>query len=33
LEQLVVEHGMLDEREIEARADEFGTGKRDEVFY
>ncbi|HZG59325.1 MAG TPA: nitrile hydratase accessory protein [Anoxybacillus sp.] len=33
LEQLVVEHGMLDKHEIETRANELRTGKRDEVFY
>ncbi|CAM3971891.1 nitrile hydratase accessory protein [Alicyclobacillus pomorum] len=33
LERLVVETGMLDKSEIEARANEFLTGERDEVFY
>ncbi|MFC3883459.1 nitrile hydratase accessory protein [Bacillus songklensis] len=33
LERLVVETGMLDKREVEARASEFRTGERDEVFY
>jgi nitrile hydratase accessory protein len=33
LERLVVETGKLDKREIDNRANEFLTGKRDEVFY
>jgi nitrile hydratase accessory protein len=33
LERLVVETGMLDKSEVEARANEFLTGERDEVFY
>ncbi|WP_017728922.1 nitrile hydratase accessory protein [Halalkalibacterium ligniniphilum] len=33
LESLVVETGMLDKCDVDARAKEFLTGERDEVFY
>lgn len=33
LERLVVETGMLDQREVNTRADEFATGERDEAFF
>lgn len=33
LERLVLETGMLNKRDVDARTNEFLTGKRDEVFY
>ncbi|MBE3569637.1 MAG: nitrile hydratase accessory protein [Bacillales bacterium] len=33
LERLVLEKGMLNKRDVDARTNEFLTGKRDEVFY